>query len=67
MKKLLLLISVLAIAGSAAATIAATAVPAGTTSAKRATLKLRSVPELHFRYDDSVDRGERIDALLKGP
>ena len=31
------------------------------------TLKLRSVPELHFKYDDSVDRGERIDALLKGP
>jgi ribosome-binding factor A len=31
------------------------------------TLKLRSVPELHFRYDDSVDRGERIDALLKKP
>ena len=29
------------------------------------TLKLRSVPELHFRYDDSVDRGERIDALLR--
>jgi ribosome-binding factor A len=23
------------------------------------------VPELHFHYDDSVDRGERIDALLK--
>lgn len=26
---------------------------------------LRTVPELHFRYDDSVDRGERIDALLR--
>ena len=29
-------------------------------------LKLRSVPELHFHYDDSVDRGERIDRLLRG-
>lgn len=29
------------------------------------TLKLRSVPELHFKYDDSVDRGERIDQLLR--
>ena len=28
-------------------------------------LKLRSVPELHFRYDDSVDRGERIEQLLR--
>ena len=27
-------------------------------------VKLRHVPELHFRYDDSVDRGERIDRLL---
>jgi ribosome-binding factor A len=27
-------------------------------------MKLRHVPELHFHYDDSVDRGERIDALL---
>lgn len=27
-------------------------------------LRLRHVPELHFHYDDSVDRGERIDALL---
>jgi ribosome-binding factor A len=31
------------------------------------TLKMRSVPELHFRYDDSVDRGERIDQLLRDP
>ncbi|MCC8488575.1 ribosome-binding factor A, partial [Xanthomonas citri pv. fuscans] len=23
------------------------------------------VPELHFHYDDSVDRGERIDNLLR--
>lgn len=29
-------------------------------------VNLRHVPELHFHYDDSVDRGERIDALLKG-
>ena len=28
-------------------------------------MKLRSVPQLHFHYDDSVDRGERIEALLK--
>ena len=28
-------------------------------------MKLRHVPELHFFYDDSVDRGERIDALLR--
>ena len=28
-------------------------------------VKLRHVPELHFHYDDSVDRGERIEALLK--
>lgn len=27
-------------------------------------LRMRHVPELHFHYDDSVDRGERIDALL---
>lgn len=29
------------------------------------TVKLRHVPELHFHYDDSMDRGERIDALLR--
>lgn len=28
---------------------------------------LRTVPALHFKYDDSVDRGERIDALLRAP
>ncbi|PPV05720.1 ribosome-binding factor A [Xanthomonas bromi] len=28
-------------------------------------MKLRHVPELHFYYDDSVDRGERIDNLLR--
>lgn len=27
-------------------------------------MKLRHVPELHFQYDDSVDRGERIGQLL---
>ncbi len=29
------------------------------------TLKLRRVPELRFRYDDSVDKGERIESLLR--
>jgi ribosome-binding factor A len=29
-------------------------------------MRLRRVPELRFRYDDSVDRGERIEALLRG-
>ena len=29
-------------------------------------MKLRHVPELHFHYDDSVDKGERIDLLLRG-
>lgn len=28
-------------------------------------VKLRHVPELHFHYDDSLDRGERIDQLLR--
>ena len=28
-------------------------------------VKLRHVPELHFHYDDSVDRGERIDNILR--
>ena len=26
--------------------------------------RMRSVPQLHFFYDDSVDRGERIEGLL---
>jgi ribosome-binding factor A len=26
---------------------------------------MRHVPELHFHYDESVDRGERIDNLLR--
>jgi ribosome-binding factor A len=29
-------------------------------------MRMRTVPELRFRYDDSVDRGERIDELLRG-
>ena len=29
-------------------------------------LGLRYAPELQFHYDDSFDRGARIDALLKG-
>ena len=28
-------------------------------------VKMRHVPELHFHYDDSVDRGERIEELLR--
>jgi ribosome-binding factor A len=28
-------------------------------------LGLRYAPELHFHYDDSYDRGARIDSLLK--
>lgn len=28
-------------------------------------VKMRHVPELHFHYDDSVDKGERIEQLLK--
>lgn len=28
-------------------------------------LRMRTIPELHFHYDDSVDRGERIDNLLR--
>ena len=28
-------------------------------------MKLRHMPELRFLYDDSVDRGERIDNLLR--
>lgn len=29
------------------------------------TLKMRRVPEIRFLYDDSVDRGERIEQLLR--
>ncbi len=29
-------------------------------------MKMRSVPELRFYYDDSMDTGLRMDALLKG-
>ncbi len=28
-------------------------------------VKMRHVPELHFHYDDSVDRGEQIEKLLR--
>ncbi len=28
-------------------------------------VRLRRVPELRFKYDDSLDRGERIDSLLR--
>ena len=28
-------------------------------------MKLRHVPELHFFYDESLDRGEHIETLLK--
>jgi len=28
-------------------------------------MKLRRVPELRFRYDDSIDKGERIEQLLR--
>lgn len=28
-------------------------------------LRLRSIPELHFHYDASVDEGERIERLLR--
>ncbi|NII10501.1 30S ribosome-binding factor RbfA [Oleiagrimonas sp. C23AA] len=29
-------------------------------------MRIRRVPELRFKYDDSVDKGERIDHLLSG-
>jgi ribosome-binding factor A len=29
------------------------------------TLKLRSIPELRFQYDDTLDRAARLDALIK--
>lgn len=28
-------------------------------------LRLRNTPELHFRYDSSVEQGERIEQLLR--
>ena len=28
-------------------------------------VRMRHTPELHFHYDDSVDKGERIEALLR--
>jgi len=29
-------------------------------------LRLKNVPELHFHYDESLDRGERMDRILEG-
>lgn len=29
------------------------------------TMRMRRVPELRFQYDESVDKGERIEALLR--
>jgi ribosome-binding factor A len=29
------------------------------------TMRMRRVPELRFKYDDSVDKGERIEELLR--
>jgi ribosome-binding factor A len=29
------------------------------------TMRMRRVPELRFRYDESVDKGERIERLLR--
>ncbi|CAM5579672.1 Ribosome-binding factor A OS=Rhodanobacter lindaniclasticus OX=75310 GN=rbfA PE=3 SV=1 [Rhodanobacter lindaniclasticus] len=31
----------------------------------RSGMRMRRVPELKFKYDDSVDKGERIDQLLR--
>lgn len=28
-------------------------------------LKMRNVPELHFRHDDSVETGQRLDSLIE--
>jgi ribosome-binding factor A len=28
-------------------------------------MRMRRVPELKFKYDDSVDKGERIETLLR--
>jgi ribosome-binding factor A len=30
-----------------------------------ATLRLRVVPELHFTYDEAIDRGDRVEQLLR--
>jgi ribosome-binding factor A len=30
-----------------------------------AELKLRVVPDLHFAYDEAIDRGERIEQLIR--
>jgi ribosome-binding factor A len=31
----------------------------------RSGIRMRRVPALRFRYDDSVDKGERIESLLR--
>ena len=31
----------------------------------RSGMRMRRVPELRFKYDDSVDKGERIETLLR--
>lgn len=28
-------------------------------------VSLRRIPELHFHFDDSIDRGRRVDAILR--
>jgi ribosome-binding factor A len=35
-------------------------------SLARSGMRMRRVPELKFKYDDSVDKGERIETLLRG-
>ena len=34
-------------------------------SLARSGMRMRRVPELKFKYDDSVDKGERIESLLR--
>lgn len=34
-------------------------------SLARSGMRMRRVPELKFKYDDSVDKGERIELLLR--
>ena len=35
-------------------------------SLARSGMRMRRVPELKFKYDDSVDKAERIESLLRG-
>jgi ribosome-binding factor A len=39
--------------------------PERSTEAMKALKELGRVPELRFKYDDSVDKGERIESLLR--